>query len=588
MTRKPLSVRELLCNPLPDRRVSTPSFTAAAHGKEPDIAVRVEKTAREKATSLSRPLDNDSEPTGPDPDYSAVIGEVFDGSKVGLIILDVDAQVVWVNRAFERYFGLRKDPLIGKDYRQVIERQCSGIVEDSGQLAHRFTADPAEGNPEEPFEVHVLPDGPRRERWLEHRSQAIRTGVFAGGRIEHFTDISDRKKMEAAGRQLNAQLQQAQKMEAIGILAGGVAHDFNNLLQAISGYTQLLLMNKPADHPDVDMLNAIEKASGRAASLTQQLLAFSRRVDSRLQPTSLNTLIRLVKKILDRTLPKMIHIRLALAENLAEIAADDVQIEQVLMNLALNARQAMPEGGQLTFATRNVFIDHAGCAAHPDLKTGEYVRLSVTDTGSGMDDKVRQHIFEPFYSTRGVGEGSGLGLSMVYGIVKNHGGSIECTSDAGRGTEFNMYFPVRAAETSAGVQRKDKQGDLIGGDETVLIVDDDPALVTLGQQVLERYGYHALTAESGEAALAAYRAHGECIDLVVLDLNMPGMGGEKCLSEMVRLKPDIKLILTSGYPPDGNLRETIAAAGCEFIGKPYPLNALLRKVRDVLNRRTLL
>jgi PAS domain S-box-containing protein len=588
MTRKPLSVRELLCNPLPDRRVSTPSFTAAAHGKEPDIAVRLEKTAREKATSLSRPLDNDSEPTGPDPDYSAVIGEVFDGSKVGLIILDVDAQVVWVNRAFERYFGLRKDPLIGKDYRQVIERQCSGIVEDSGQLAHRFTADPAEGNPEEPFEVHVLPDGPRRERWLEHRSQAIRTGVFAGGRIEHFTDISDRKKMEAAGRQLNAQLQQAQKMEAIGILAGGVAHDFNNLLQAISGYTQLLLMNKPADHPDVDMLNAIEKASGRAASLTQQLLAFSRRVDSRLQPTSLNTLIRLVKKILDRTLPKMIHIRLALAENLAEIAADDVQIEQVLMNLALNARQAMPEGGQLTFATRNVFIDHAGCAAHPDLKTGEYVRLSVTDTGSGMDDKVRQHIFEPFYSTRGVGEGSGLGLSMVYGIVKNHGGSIECTSDAGRGTEFNMYFPVRAAETSAGVQRKDKQGDLIGGDETVLIVDDDPALVTLGQQVLERYGYHALTAESGEAALAAYRAHGECIDLVVLDLNMPGMGGEKCLSEMVRLKPDIKLILTSGYPPDGNLRETIAAAGCEFIGKPYPLNALLRKVRDVLNRRTLL
>ncbi|MEJ2475700.1 MAG: ATP-binding protein, partial [Desulfobacterales bacterium] len=552
MTRKPLSVRELLCNPLPDRRVSTPSFTAAAHGKEPDIAVRLEKTAREKATSLSRPLDNDSEPTGPDPDYSAVIGEVFDGSKVGLIILDVDAQVVWVNRAFERYFGLTKDPLIGKDYRQVIERQCSGIVEDSGQLAHRFTADPAEGNPEEPFEVHVLPDGPRRERWLEHRSQAIRTGVFAGGRIEHFTDISDRKKMEAAGRQLNAQLQQAQKMEAIGILAGGVAHDFNNLLQAISGYTQLLLMNKPADHPDVDMLNAIEKASGRAASLTQQLLAFSRRVDSRLQPTSLNTLIRLVKKILDRTLPKMIHIRLALAENLAEIAADDVQIEQVLMNLALNARQAMPEGGQLTFATRNVFIDHAGCAAHPDLKTGEYVRLSVTDTGSGMDDKVRQHIFEPFYSTRGVGEGSGLGLSMVYGIVKNHGGSIECTSDAGRGTEFNMYFPVRAAETSAGVQRKDKQGDLIGGDETVLIVDDDPALVTLGQQVLERYGYHALTAESGEAALAAYRAHGECIDLVVLDLNMPGMGGEKCLSEMVRLKPDIKLILTSGYPPDGN------------------------------------
>ncbi|MGD8970629.1 MAG: ATP-binding protein [Desulfobacterales bacterium] len=585
MTRKPLSVRELLCNPLPDRRVSALSFAATGNGKDAAIAVWPKKSVRKDASVLSGSLDKGSEPTAPDPNYGAVIGEVLDGSTVGLIILDADAKIVWVNRALERYFGLTKGSLIGKDYRQVIDRQYKGIVEDPLELAHRLTATPTEGGSAEPFECHVLPGGPRRERWLEHRSQAIQSGVFAGGRIEHFTDISDRKKMEEAGRWLNAQLQQAQKMEAIGILAGGVAHDFNNLLQAISGYTQLLLMNKPADHPDVEMLNAIEKASVRAGSLTQQLLAFSRRVESRLQPTNLNTLIRLVKKILDRTLPKMIHIRLALAENLSEIAADDVQIEQVLMNLALNARQAMPDGGQLTFATRNVFIDLAGCAAHPDLPTGEYVHLSVTDTGSGMDDKIQQHIFEPFYSTRGVGEGSGLGLSMVYGIVKNHGGSIECTSDEGRGTEFNMYFPVPAAETSAGAQRTDKKGELLGGDETVLIVDDDPALVTLGQQVLELYGYHALTAESGEAALAAYQAHGECIDLVVLDLNMPGMGGEKCLAEMVRLKRDIKLILTSGHPPDGNLCETIAAAGCEFIGKPYPLDALLRKVRDVLNRR---
>jgi PAS domain S-box-containing protein len=585
MIRKSLSVRELICNPLPDRRVSALSFAATGNGKAPAIAVRPKKTVRKDASGFSEPLDKGSEPTAPDPNYGAVIGEVLDGSTVGLIILDADAKVVWVNRALERYFGLTKGSLIGKDYRQVIDWQYKGIVEDPLELAHRLTATSTEGSSAEPIECHVLPGGPRRERWLEHRSQAIQSGFFTGGRIEHFTDISDRKKMEEAGRCLNAQLQQAQKMEAIGILAGGVAHDFNNLLQAISGYTQLLLMNKPADHPDVDMLNAIEKASGRAGSLTQQLLAFSRSVESRLQPTNLNTLIRLVKKILDRTLPKMIRIRLALADNLSEIAADDVQIEQVLMNLALNARQAMPDGGQLTFATRNVFIDFAGCAVHSDLPAGEYVHLLVADTGSGMDDKIRQHIFEPFYSTRGVGEGSGLGLSMVYGIVKNHGGSIECTSDEGRGTEFNMYFPVPAAETSAGTQRTDKKGELLGGDETVLIVDDDPALVTLGQQVLELYGYHALTAESGEAALAAYRAHGECIDLVVLDLNMPGMGGEKCLAEMVRLKPDIKLILTSGYPPDGNLCETIAAAGCEFIGKPYPLNALLRKVRDVLNRR---
>lgn len=584
MTRKPLSVRELLCNPLPDRQMSVPSDAATGIDIDAASAVRPQRTSVEAERSLAGPRAKGLKPEAPGPHYGAVIGEVLDGSTVGLLILGADAKVVWVNRAFERYFGLTRDSLIGKDYRQVIDGRFKGIFADSRALVHRLTSIRDEDRPAEPLECHVLPNEKRRERWLEHRSQAIRNGVFAGGRIEHYTDISDRKQMEEAGRRLNAQLQQAQKMEAIGILAGGVAHDFNNLLQAISGYTQLLLMNKSADHPDVDMLNAIEKAAGRAGALTQQLLTFSRRVESRLQPTNLNTLIRLIKKILDRALPKTILIRLALAETLSEIAADHAQIEQVLMNLALNARQAMPDGGQLTFTTRNVFSDRSGCTVHPDLPTGEYVHLAVTDTGCGMDDKIRQHIFEPFYTTKGVGEGSGLGLSIAYGIVKNHGGSIECTSDKGHGTEFNIYFPVATAETSVCAQQPDRQTDLPGGDETVLIVDDDPALATLGQNILELYGYRALTASSGEAALATCRACGERIDLVVLDLNMPGMGGEKCLAEMMCLKPHVKLIVTSGCPPDATLRETLAATGCDFIGKPFPLNDLLLKVRDVLDR----
>ncbi|MFZ0611987.1 MAG: ATP-binding protein [Desulfobacterales bacterium] len=452
MIRKPLSVRELMCNPLTGRR---PSATAEAV-----TGCRVRKTADlfqpPKGTgkaALSCP--GPSRPAAPGPVDSAVIGEALDQSAVGLLILNAEGQLVWMNRTFARYVGLPRNSLIGQDYRLLIDRQFRGIFEDCGPLRRGLSHSGAGDGQTEPVECHVLPSATRRERWLEHRSQVIRAGDLDGGRIEHFTDIGALKKRAEAGRRMRDRLQRDQKLEAIGILAGGVAHDFNNLLQTISGYTQLLLINKAANDPDAEMLAAIDKAATQANALTQQLLAFSRRMESRLQPANLNTLIGLVKVILARTLPKMIHIHLALGENLPEVFLDDAQIEQVLMNLALNARQAMPGGGELTLATRSVRVAHADGAVRLDLPAGEYVRLSVIDTGSGMDDETRQHMFEPFYTTRGVGEGSGLGLSMVHGILKNHGAGIECISEAGGGTRFSIYFPVMAAKGQAAERQKE-------------------------------------------------------------------------------------------------------------------------------------
>ena len=582
MNRKPLSVRELMCNPVTGRR---PTATAeAATGCREQKAVdffQPPKGAETAAVRCAVP----PRPAAPGPADSAVIGEVLDQSAVGLLILNAKGRVVWMNGAFARYVGLPANSLIGQDYRQVIDRRFEDIFEDCGPLRRGLFDSCAGDGESEPGDCHVLPDAARRERWLEHRSQAIRAGGLAGGRIEHFTDIGARKKTADAGRRRSDRLLRDQKLEAIGTLAGGVAHDFNNLLQAISGYTQLLMINKPAGDPDTDMLVAIDKATARATALTQQLLAFSRRTESRLQPADLNTLIGLVKGILERTLPQMIRIHLTLDDNLPEVSLDDAQIEQVLMNLALNARQAMPGGGTLTFATRRVRVDDADGAAGCVLAAGEYVRLSVIDTGSGMDDDTRQHIFEPFYTTRDVGEGSGLGLSMVHGILKNHGAGIECTSEADGGTRFSIYFPVSTAVRRPAARPRDDQDDLWGGGETVLIVDDDPALLTLNKNVLELHGYRALTAESGEAALRLC-ASGEGIDLVVLDVTMPGMGGEKCLFELARQKPELKIIVTSGHPPDESLHEMLAAAGGHFVGKPYPLESLLAVMRRMLNRRT--
>jgi two-component system cell cycle sensor histidine kinase/response regulator CckA len=393
--------------------------------------------------------------------------------------------------------------------------------------------------------------------------------------LDIFIDITEKKKLEA-------QLQQAQKMEAIGTLAGGIAHDFNNILQAISGYTQILLMEKEASDPDFEKLEAVEKSAQRASDLTKQLLIFSRKVESKLRPIDLKREIEQVSKMLKRTIPKMINIELHLAENLKIINADPAQIEQIMMNLGVNAMDAMPNGGRLIFETENVILDEQYCKTHLGAKPGRYVKLSISDTGHGMDKETIEHIFDPFYTTKETGKGTGLGLAMVYGIVKSHNGYIMCYSEPDEGTIFKIYFPVIEKETER-VESEEEKVHIKGGKETILLVDDEEAIRELGKNILTRFGYTVLMVSDGETALEVYREKKEKISLVILDIIMPGMGGRECLKKLFKMNPKLKVIIASGYSINGSTKEALEAGAKGFIGKPYNINQMLKAVREALD-----
>ncbi|MCJ7617777.1 MAG: PAS domain S-box protein [Desulfobacterales bacterium] len=389
-------------------------------------------------------------------------------------------------------------------------------------------------------------------------------------------DISNQKQLEA-------RLQQAQKMEAIGTLAGGIAHDFNNILQAVSGYVQLLLIKKKAEDPDSHYLKQIYKSAHRAGDLVKQLLIFSRKVESKLRPVDLNHEVAQVAKLLRMTIPKMIDIELNLAKDLKIINADSIQLEQIIMNLALNAKDAMPDGGKLLFETNNVILDQEYCKIHLGATCGEYVLLSTSDTGHGIDKESFDHIFEPFYTTKETGHGTGLGLAMVYGIAKNHGGYITCYSEIGQGTVFKIYFPVLNSKVVEQEIEDAEKADMLGGHEIILLVDDEDAIRDLGRDMLTMYGYTTITAEDGETAIEIYEKEKERISLVILDIGMPGMGGSKCLQELLRIDPEAKVIMASGYMKSGKEKETIESDAAGFIGKPYKLTDMLKKVREVLD-----
>ena len=338
-------------------------------------------------------------------------------------------------------------------------------------------------------------------------------------------------------RRLQRQLRQAHKMEAVGTLAGGVAHDFNNILQVIAGCSDVIARQEELKPDTAKHLNHIKRATEKAADLVDHLLTFSRRVEPSLHPLDLNHQVREANTMISRLLPKMITVELDLSEDLATVNADPTQIEQILINLATNARDAMPDGGRLRVKTNNAVMDKQFCQRHLGSRPGNYACLMVSDNGQGMDAEVRSRIFEPFYTTKGVGVGTGLGLSVVYGIVKNHGGYVSCHSKPGEGTTFRIYLPAVAAKPSL-KQKPRETPELQGGDEFILLVDDEPALLESGQESLERWGYRVDTCSSGEEAVAA--AQEARPDLVILDLGMPGMGGEACLRQLLAMHPRSK------------------------------------------------
>jgi two-component system, cell cycle sensor histidine kinase and response regulator CckA len=315
--------------------------------------------------------------------------------------------------------------------------------------------------------------------------------------------------------------------------------------------------------------------------LVQRLLTLSRKTDIRPQPIKLNHRVKDLRKMLERTIPKMIEIQLSLSENLATINADPTQVDQILMNLTVNARDAMPEGGKLVIETNNVVLDEEYARIHLEAESGQYVLLTVTDTGTGMDKETLEHIFEPFYTTKGLGEGTGLGLAMVHGIVRQHRGHIRCYSEPGHGTTFKVYFPAIVSyedieELSATLMPR-------GGSETILLADDEELIRDLGSRILTKAGYEVVTASNGKEALEVYQARSTAIALVLLDLIMPEMGGHQCLEGLLKLNPAVKVVIASGYTADGPTKQTLASGAKGFVNKPYDIRQVLEVVRAVLD-----
>jgi two-component system, cell cycle sensor histidine kinase and response regulator CckA len=388
-------------------------------------------------------------------------------------------------------------------------------------------------------------------------------------------DLTERKHLED-------QLRQAQKMESIGQLAGGLAHDFNNLLTAITGYTQLAILSAPSEHPLCEHLNQVNAAAQRAATLTGQMLAFSRRQIINPRAINLNDLVRDAEKMLRRLISENIEIVTVLSPDLGQVNADPSQIDQVLVNMVVNARDAMPEGGEIVIETANVEVSKEQARLVPDLSPGPHVLLAITDNGTGMSKEVQARIFEPFFTTKEPGKGTGLGLSMCFGIVKQNGASITVASQEGRGTSFKIYLPRIPEEAVRQQQEVEGAITLPLGTETILLVEDDALVRSLGARVLTQHGYQVLEASDGTAALEVAKNHPGEIHLLLTDVVMPNIGVKELTSRLKTQRPQTRVLYTSGYTDEAIVHQGVLDEGIEFIEKPFSPATLLNRVRRVL------
>lgn len=487
----------------------------------------------------------------------------FDGALDGMIVLDDDGKLIDVNPAACTLFGLAREQLT---YRRIHDFADARANFDQGWQTFR-----EQHTQRGEFKL-CRPDG--TFRWVEYSATA---DLLPGRHLAILRDMSERKRLEE-------QLRQAQKMEAIGRLAGGVAHDFNNLLTAITSYGQMLLDSLPAGDPGRRYAEEITRAGDRAAGLTRQLLAYSRQQVLAPQVLNLNGVVTGLERLLRRLIGEDIELVTKLDPNLRKVKADPGQIEQILMNMAVNGRDAMPQGGTLSLATANVELDEAYAWSHVDVQPGAYVRLSVSDTGCGMTEEVRARLFEPFFTTKDVGKGTGLGLSTVYGIVKQSEGHIEVVSAPGLGTTFHVYLPqvmetVRADRPSTEIKRP------LRGSETVLLVEDDDVVRALTRTVLQRQGYTILEAAHGMDALKLYGRHEGPLHMLLTDVVMPHMNGRQLYLQLAQLRPGIKVLYMSGYTGGAIAHLGELEAEAAFLQKPFPAEVLARKVREVLDSK---
>jgi PAS domain S-box-containing protein len=492
---------------------------------------------------------------------------ILDSVPALIFYKDLESRLVHVNAAHAQFFGLPRQQIEGRTDAELGSPFASQYLRDDLQVM--TSGEPLRGLIEQfqtPSGVHWL-----QTEKVPHRDDQGRVVGLVGIAV----DITDRMHLEE-------QLRQAQKMEAIGRLAGGVAHDFNNLLTIINGYSELLLENASDDDPRKSLFQEIKKAGERAAGLTHQLLAFSRKQVLEPRVLCLNQQVLNLEKMLRRLIGEHIQIHTVLEPHLWAVMADAGQIAQVIMNLALNARDAMPKGGELRIQTTNVDTRTSEAVLPAELPAGRFVMLSVTDTGCGMDENTRARIFEPFFTTKAEGLGTGLGLAVVYGIVAQSGGSIDVISELNCGTSFRIFLPSH--EHAVPASESHHEGSTSRhGTETVLLVEDEEVVRHLASNVLRQSGYTVLEAANGDEGLRVFESNFEMIHLLVTDVIMPGMSGPELAEQLTNLRAGLKVLFLSGYTDDALHLEDSDTSATGFLQKPFTPSTLSRKVRDMLD-----
>jgi len=494
---------------------------------------------------------------------SDMLSSMIRASPMPIIGIDNNEKVCIWNPAAERVFGWSEEELLGKDYPLVPPAQLLQYENTLRELKVRGAISSRET-------TRLAKDGKIVQVRASGAAFRDKNGNVLGwvGTLE---DVTEQRQL------------QAQKMEAVGMLAGGIAHDFNNLLGVVIGSAEFLMSGVGAEEQSRKYVLEILKASERATTLVHQLLAFTRQQVLAPRIIVLNETVMRIHSLLQRLIGENIQLEARLAPDLGRVKVDPGQLEQVIMNLAVNSRDAMPQGGKLTIETQNLEIDEAYVRSHKDVRPGSYVMVAVSDTGTGMDAETQSHIFEPFFTTKETGRGTGLGLATVYGIVKQSGGHIWLYSEVGRGTTFKIYFP-KTEETET-VETQPRSGSSeSSGTETILLVEDEDSLRELGAEILQQAGYRVIQARSGEEALALVEKGTVAIDLLMTDVIMPGVSG-KGLAERLKPKfPHMRVLYVSGYTDDAISRHGVLEKGVQFLQKPYTRSALMQKIRGILDR----
>jgi PAS domain S-box-containing protein len=502
---------------------------------------------------------------------------LFENAKDVLFTCDLYGNFTSLNQAGVDLMGYSLAEALESNFARVVAPEYLNV-------AAQMIAGKSKGDVKTSYELEVLTKFGERilveisSRSVYREGQPI--GVQGSAR-----NITERRQAEEALRASQLQLQQSQKLEAIGQLAGGVAHDFNNLLTAIIGYSDLSLRHTDLNEQIRRNLEEIKRAADRAASLTRQLLAFSRKQILEPKVLSLNHVVKDMHKMLRRMIGEDIELTTNLPQNLGSVKVDPGQIEQIIMNLVLNARDAMPRGGKITIETANITLDEKYASKHVPVQSGDYVMLAVSDTGEGMDRETQSHVFEPFFTTKEAGKGTGLGLSTVYGIVKQSGGYIWVYSEVGNGTSFKVYLPLVAGSQSKLV-KVPSVALTARGSETILLVEDEEVVRRMARIILESAGYKVFEAVGASDALRLCYEHGEEFDLMITDVIMPGMSGRVLAERVGQRCPDLPVLYMSGYTDDAIVRHGLLGDLLEFIQKPFTAESLTAKVRKILDARS--